>query len=62
MDEDSSDGGSVSDSDSEASGMESDASDPMMEELRKKSEARAKKKAAGEADGAPKKKKAKRDD
>ncbi|CAK9786975.1 SSrecog-domain-containing protein [Cutaneotrichosporon oleaginosum] len=61
MDEDSSDGGSVSDSDSEASGMESDASDPMMEELRKKSEARAKKKASGEADGAPKKKKAKKD-
>ncbi|BEI91597.1 uncharacterized protein CcaverHIS019_0404170 [Cutaneotrichosporon cavernicola] len=62
MDEDSSDGGSVSDSDSEASGMESDASDPLMDELRKRSEARAKKKAAGEADGAPKKKKAKRDD
>lgn len=65
MDE-SSDGGSPSetDSDDDGSGFASDASDPMMEELRKKQEAKAnkKKKKAADSDGeGPSKKKSKMD-
>lgn len=68
FEDESSDGGSPSESDSddEGSGFASDASDPMMEELRRKqaNKASKKKKAKGsntDDEGAPKKKKAKMD-
>ncbi|WVQ82935.1 FACT complex subunit POB3 [Cryptococcus sp. DSM 104549] len=65
FEDESSDGGSPSESDSdEESGMASDASDPMMEELRKKTASKRSKNKDGSAseDDKPKKKKAKQAD
>lgn len=67
FEDESSDGGSPSESDSDDdSGMASDASDPMMEELRKKTQAKRTKaketSGSGSENEKPKKKKAKKDD
>lgn len=67
FEDESSDGGSPSESDSDDdSGMASDASDPMMEELRKKTQAKRTKaketSGSGSEEEKPKKKKVKKDD